>query len=89
MKHIRIIKNTILAAALVAVGSSVGLGLFAADSGLEWKKLEANVFNWALKCPDMEPGKAKPRNDPHEVDLTFVGADGSEWKAVKWKKVKP
>jgi len=47
----------------------------------------SDVQCWSLSSPEMAPGEAKPHNEPHEVELYFIGADGSKWKAVKWELI--
>ena len=53
----------------------------------EWKEYKiSNHTYWALLCSEMEPGKARDHNDPHEIELYFVGSDKSKWRATKWER---
>ena len=76
--------KTIVFLASIACG-----GIFAQlTTPIEWKTVDESPFFWSLSCPELEPGKAKKRDDPHQVELIFMGSNGSKWKAVKWEKLK-
>ncbi len=57
-----------------------------ASRGIEWQSNAGKIF-WKLQSPEMIPGCAKEHNDPHEVELYFIGSDGRKWRAVKWERM--
>ena len=74
-----------------APSSTTGLFLNPAEAKkfkLDFEALSfARPADWSLSTPEMRPGRSKPHNDPHEIELIFTGRDGSRWRAVKWEKL--